>query len=316
MKRIVTILLAGFLCSVSIAASESELARVASPDGHAVAIVSQKVQRGMWMPGPEPPKVKAQYVRLRVTVDGKETYDSGLEDVGEYQPCQFAYDIAWAPDSAHVAFRAISTLRVVGKDGQTNSFELLKDNSLISSFKWTGNRELLVVAKKVSTPLGMHGYPKHYHGYLAKAHNVKLFRVNLDSGITDRFTLDTKDASSTDPYLYKSKDPTFMFQSIVFFNQEISPTANRFAFSDGNAICVYDDVVGKVIARAPVIGSIEGTWWDTNDRLIVGIGLLSGKKQFSTFDIPTETLKEKSSVYLPLWTGAWNNADWFRTGKK
>ncbi len=63
-------------------------------------------------------------------------------------------------------------------------------------------------------------------------------------------------------------------------------------------------------------GSIEGTWWDTNDRLIVGIGLLSGEKHFSTFDISTEAVKEQSSVYLPLWTGAWNNAVWFRTGKK
>jgi hypothetical protein len=107
-----------------------------------------------------------------------------------------------------------------------------------------------------------------------------------------------------------------MFRSIGFLNQEMSPTTNRVAFSDGNAICVYDDAAGKVIASAPVTGSIEGTWWDTNDRLIIGIGLLSGEKHFSTFDIRTGKVEDQSSVYLPIWDGVWNNDAWFRAGKK
>jgi len=174
---------------------------------------------------------------------------------------------------------------------------------LVSSFKWTGNRQLLVVAKRVAEPLDMFGYPKHYHGYLTKSQNVRVFKVDLDSGITERFTADVK-------------EPTFMFRSIGFRNQEIAPATNRVAFSDGNAICVYDDSLGKVVATAPVNGSIEGTWWDTNDRLIVGIALLSGEKHFSTFDLKTGKAEDQSATYLPAWDSVWNNEGWFRTGKK
>lgn len=279
------------------------MARVKSPDGHAVATVTVKTQRGMWLPGPEPPRVKGQWVRLAVTVDGKLKYDSGFEDVGVYQPCNFAYDLGWSPDSGHVAFRAISTLRVVGRDGELQSFDVARDNSLVSSFKWTGNRQLLVVAKKVAEPLDMFGYPKHYHGYLTKSQNVKVFTADLESGVAERFSVDVK-------------EPTFMFRSIGFLNQEIAPASPRVAFSDGNAICVYDDVLGKVVATAPVSGAIEGTWWDSNDRLIVGIALLSGEKHFSSFDVKTGEVNDESSTYLPIWDGVWNNESWFRTAKK
>ena len=256
----------------------------------------------MWLPGPEPPKVKGQWVRLAVTVDGQTTYDSGFEDVGVYQPCDFAYDLAWSPDSGHVAFRAINTLRVVGKDGNLQSFDVTRDNALVSSFKWVGNRRLLVVAKQVAEPLDMFGYPKHYHGYLTKSQNVKVFTVDLDAGVAGRFAVDVK-------------EPTFMFRSIGFLNQEIAPATNRVAFSDGNAICVYDDASGKVVATAPVNGPIEGTWWDSSDRLIVGVGLLSGEKHFSMFDIKTGKLEDQSATYLPLWDSQWTHEDWFRSGR-
>ena len=107
-----------------------------------------------------------------------------------------------------------------------------------------------------------------------------------------------------------------MFRSIGFLNQEVCPTGNRVAFSSGRAICVYDDAVGKVIATAPVDGSIEGTWWDTHDKLVVGIGLLSGEKRFSTFDVKTEKVEDASSAYLPMWDGTWYREDWFRAGQK
>lgn len=316
MKQIWSIVIGAVLASSCMAAPETEMARVQSPDGHAVATVTVKTQRGMWLPGPEPPKVKGQWVQLAVTVDGKQKYDSGFEDVGVYQPCNFAFDLAWSPDSAHVAFRAISTLRIVGKDGKIQSFDVAKDNSLVSSFKWTSNKELLVVAKKVSDPLDMHGYPRHYHGYLAKGWDLRVFRVSLTSGVTNRFTLDTKDTTVTDRFAQDAKEPTFMFRSIGFLNQEICPTTNRVAFSNGKAICVYDDSVGKVIATAPVDGSIEGTWWDTNDKLVVGIALLSGEKHFSAFDLKTGKVEEQSTIYLPMWDGSWNNEGWFRSGKK
>jgi hypothetical protein len=298
MRQIGSILVGAVLASLCMGSSETEMARVKSPDGHAVATVTVKTQRGMWLPGPEPPKVKGQWVRIAVTVDGKQKYDSGFEDVGVYQPCNFAYDLGWSPDSGHVAIRAISTLRVVGRDGRSQPFDVTKDNSLVSSFKWYGNRQIIVVAKKVAEPLGMFGYPKHYHGYLTKSLNVKVYRIDLDAGISERFAADVK-------------EPTFMFRSIGFLNQEIAPGTNRVAFSDGNAISVYDDSLGRVVATAPVNGSIEGTWWDTNDKLIIGIALLSGEKHFSILDVKTGKVEDGSSTYLPIWDSEWNNEGWF-----
>ena len=273
-----------------------------SPDGRAVALITRKVQHGVCLPGPEPPKVEAKWVRLSVTFDGKQAYSSGFEDVGIYQSSD-AHDVRWAPDSRHVAFRAITALRVVAADGSAQSFDVVTGNALISSFQWISNSEMIVVAKAVYDRLDMYGYPRHYHGFLTKASKVQVFRVGLDTGVTERFATGVS-------------WPVFMFRSAWFENQEISPFAKRVAFSDGKALCVYDDDARKVVATAPVDGSIEGTWWETNDRLIVGIALLSGEKRFSVFDLKAGTLEDRTAKYLPLWDGTWRKADWFRSGNR
>jgi len=231
-------------------------------------------------------------------------YDGGFENVGVYQAFPFAVDLAWAPDSEHLAYRSITTLHVVSKLGAVQSFVVIQGNALISSFKWLDNRELLVVTKQITDPLDMFGYPQHYHGYLAKATQVRIVRVHLDSGLTERFT-------------QAVQQPTFMFHSIGFQNQEISPTSSRVAYSDGHALCVYDDAVGKVIATVPMPGAIEGTWWETNDRLIVGLCMLSGgERHFVSVDLPSGHVEDQTRQLRPRWKLLWDNADWFRAPKR
>lgn len=286
------------------------------------------------MPGPEPAKTKGKWIRLTVSVDGKQVYDSGFEDVGVFQSLPFAVDLLWAPDSGHVAYRLITAFRIVNRAGKHQTFDIIKDNSLISSFQWTGNKELLVVSKKVDDPLDMYGYPQHYHGYSTKAKNIRVLRVNLDSGITERFIGDVK-------------DPTFMFRSIGFINQEISPTSNRVAFSDGTNLCVYDDMAGKLIRRVKIPqksapkpdlppdyppdaakavaalssepAQLEGIWWQTNDKLVAGVGLLGfPAKSFYTYVVSTNTMADVTGNLLPVWTGSdragnYQDSDWYRS---
>lgn len=284
--------------------SRTELARLPSPDGQAVATLTTLEQRGMWQAGPEPPKVKERGVRLTLAYHGRQVYDGGFENVGVYQAFPFAVDLVWAPGSERLAYRSITTLHIVSKLGAVQSFAVIRGNELISSFKWLDDRELLVVTKRITDPLDMFGYPQHYHGYLAKATQVRIVRVRLSAGLTERFTQPVQ-------------QPTFMFHSIGFQNQEISPTSNRVAYSDGHALCVYDDAVGKVIATVPIPGAIEGTWWETNDRLIVGLGLLSGgERRFVSVDLPSGRVEDQTLQLLPRWTLLWNNADWFRAPKR
>lgn len=278
-----------------------ELGREASPDGTGLAKITAKTTHGAPLPGPEPPEIKSKSVRLTVTTKGKIVYDSGFQEIGRFQHLPMIADIAWAPDSSRVACRLVNSFCIVDEGGRRKDFPLVEpsDNSLISSFRWTGNRELLVVIKLIDDPLGMHGYPQHYHGYLAKSKCVRIARLNLDTGITNRFLLATA-------------SPTFMFHSCGFQNQEIAPDTNRVAFSAGYALCVYDDGLGRLVARVPVDGSIEGTWWDTNDRVIIGIGLLSGQLHFSRLDVRTGRMTDQTAQLLPFWTRNWERLDWFR----
>ena len=278
----------------------TELARVAAPDGHAVATVTSKVQLGPWQVGPEPPKVTALWVRLTLSTGWWNQYNSGYEALGVYQKPEFAYDVAWAPDSAHVAFRAVNALRIVGQDGQCRTVELAPSNSLISSFKWTDNKTLLVVTKRSSEPLDLYGYPNQYHAYQTQAQDVRIYRVDLSGGVTERFSTPVD-------------NPRFMFHSILFIDQEFSPLSSRVAFSDGHALCVYDDAVGKLIAKVPLSGSIEGTWWVTDERLLIGLGLLSSPDlHFAALDLPNGRVEDQTGAVLPLWQRNWNDADWYR----
>ena len=146
----------------------------------------------------------------------------------------------------------------------------------------------------------MFGHPQHYHGYLAKAKSIKIVRVNLDGEVSERFTRPVN-------------GPTFMFQSVGFKNQEVSPYSDRVAFSDGAAVCVYDDTAGKVVAKAAITGSVEGTWWETEDKIIFGLGLLSSPdRRFASFDLADSKVQDPTAALLPLWDGQWASVDWFR----
>lgn len=278
----------------------TEIARVTAPDGHAVATVTSRVQFGPAQTYAEPPKVKALWVRLTVNTGWWNQYNSGFEAIGVNQKPEFAYDVAWAPDSAHVAFRAINALRIVGTDGQCRTVEVAPSNSLISSFKWTDNKTLLVVTKRSSEPLDMYGYPNQYHAYLTLAQDVRIFRVDLAGGVAKRFSMPVD-------------KPRFMFHSISFINQEFSPLSSRFVFSDGHALCVYDDAAGKLIAKVPLNGPVESTWWATDERLLIGLGLLSSPEpHFAALDLPTGLVEDQTGAVLPLWPRSWNDADWYR----
>lgn len=156
--------------------------------------------------------------------------------------------------------------------------------------------------KEIDEPLDTFGYPQHYHGYLAKARSIRIVRVNVNGDVSERFT-------------QVVNEPTFMFQSVGFRNQEVSPYSDRVAFSDGAAVCVYDDTAGKVMTRAAIAGSVEGTWWETKDRIILGRGLLSStERRFTSLDLADGEVRDRTAALLPLWDGRWANVDWFRVG--
>ncbi|HON07554.1 MAG TPA: hypothetical protein PLW02_05570 [Verrucomicrobiota bacterium] len=97
--------------------SKNEWARVHSPDGQAAIIVSSKDKHMIQMPGPEPPRTLSRKARFLVEVKGRKVHDTGYKDVGVYQSIPNAFDVAWSPDSDHVAYRLITTLRIVSRDG-------------------------------------------------------------------------------------------------------------------------------------------------------------------------------------------------------
>jgi hypothetical protein len=208
-----------------------------------------------------------------------------------------------------------------------------------------------VVAKKTSYPLDMMGKPYYYQGYLDRAKDTRIFQLHLTKGKTER-------------YRQAVARPTFLFHAVHFCVEEISPKADRVAFSDGDNLCIYDDVAGKLVAqieipqkppamtppqvvypagankarpprrgpaRAANAPQLEGVWWQDDDTVVIGIGLLGSpddKKAFCTCDVPTKTLTDQSKVLLPAWFDRlkagevhgpyWLYADpaWFRSALK
>lgn len=198
----------------------------------------------------------------------------------------------------------------------------------------------------------MFGKPYMYDGYCAKAKDIHITRLHLTKGKTDR-------------YQQAADKPTFLFHAIDFCLDEISPKANRVAFSDGVNLCVYDDTAGEVVAKiripqrpSPIppptisyppgvnrarpsragIGDrslkpaqLESVWWQTNDTVVIGVGLLGSpdnKKAFYTYDIPSKTLTNRSNILLPAWlrrlkegedhdpSWLYGDPDWFRPAMK
>ena len=233
---------------------EEELGRVKSPDGRSVAILFHRYKHGPGGP-PEPPKTLERWARLKISRDGKTIYDSGYENLNIYQmSAGFALDVMWSPDSSHLAYRHIASFRIVDSDGKATAYDVVPEKSVISSFRWIDNERLLVVSKKTGYPLAMHGKPYMYNGYIDQAEDIRITRLDLLKGKTERYTQalndiqgDTKrHEQAVKPWNRKRLDkPTFLFHAINFRMDEISPKADRVAFSDGANLYVYDDTAGK-----------------------------------------------------------------------
>ncbi len=296
-------LLIGLLCLLVSCTVYEPSSPITSPDGKGMAVLSFKKTTDVPMPGPEPPRTKERWTRLTVWRTGAVVYDTGFEKVGVYQTGLGTYDLLWSSDSSFLAYRMLNTFRIIAMDGKVTSFNIIKDNALISSFKWIGNKEILVVSKGVDEPLGMYGDPVHYHGYLAKATYVKVSKIHLDTGVIERFRL-------------QINHPTFIFHSLGFVVDEISPYSSRVAFSDGENINVFDDESGKVIATAPVNGTIQGIWWSDNNTVILGLGLLSKPElKFAVFNISDCTVEDVTKKLLPFWDHrSYSQSNWFRPG--
>lgn len=248
----------------------------------------------------------------------------------------FALDLMWSPDSTRLAYRHITSLRIIGIDGKVTIYNMVPEDSVIASLCWIDNENILVVSKTECYPLDMYGKPYYYNGYIGKAKDIRITRLNLIKGYTEC-------------YQQEVSNPTFLFHSVGFYLDEISPKADRVAFSDGINFCIYDVTVGKILGKIkipqkpapkpdpttpgmenPTIraaiekmvskpAQLEGVWWQTNDKLVIGLGLLSGYvKSFYTYDIPTKVLTDKTDVLLPIWNGNekasnYGDSDWYRT---
>lgn len=326
---------AGGLSELLPGTRKDELAQITSPDGGATAVLTHKERHGMALP-PEPPKTLERWSRLTVISRKKTVYDSGDERLNLYQMSPgFALDMGWSPNSNRLAFRHIGELRVIGLEGKATTHGLAKE-LLVTSFRWIDADNLLVVAKKQSYPLGMHGQPFYFQGYIDRATEVQVLHLNVLKGFTELY----RQAVSA---------PTFLFHSVAFRLDEISPRADRVAFSDGSNLCIYDVASRKVVVQTrlpqkpapktdpgapgmddPLIrkvteqmanepAQLEGVWWQTNDTLVIGMGLLSGPtKSFYTYDIPTKTLTDKTDAVLPGWNGSekainYQDAEWYRS---
>ena len=312
---------------------QRELQRIKSPDQRLVAVFWHKEKHGMGLP-PEPPKTLERWVRLKITRTGMPIYDSSYENLNVYQR-SFGLDAMWSPDSGYLAYRHINTLRTIDSDGKAVIQDMLPEHSAISSFRWMDKGNLVIVSKKLESPLS--GYDTHYPcypSYCEKAVGIRITRLSLTKGKT---VLHEQPIKAT----------TFLFHALDFLLDEISPAANRIAFSDGGDLCIYDVEEKKVIAkvaipRKPPVTTgkpgddspeilesindisarpqeLEGLWWQSNEVLIVGMGLLgSNTKFFYTYEIPSKRLTDVTHVLLPIWDGSdeaknYRDSDWYRT---
>lgn len=287
MIRIIRIMCLACLL-VSCSASQEEIAQIKSPDGRGVAIIVRKANKGLPSPPPEPTRTTDSWSQLIVSRDGKVVYNSGFERLGGDQgrpPYTWVFDLLWSTDSERLVYRKVNTVRVVSMDRRVLSFDIVTDNALVSSFKWISSNELLVVSKGVSDQLDLFGEYIQYYGMATNSTYVKVSRVNIDTRkVEQRFKQEVK-------------RPPFVFNSIGFENDEISPYSGRVVFSDGENINVFDDASGKVIAKAPIDGSIKEIRWADNNRVVVGLGVPGARpsqRNFVVFDIKTGKIHKKN----------------------
>ncbi len=314
---LITTAQAGSINELSPETSENELLKLPSPDGHCVAVLLHKEKKGPMLTI-EPPNTLKKWSQLKVMLDGQILYDSGDEELNAFQrDGGFALDLAWSPESAHLAYRHITSLRIIGRDGKSAIHNIAGDASVISSFSWIDNVNLLIVSKKTQYTFDTGVKPYIIYGYIDQTKDIQIIRLNLVNGTTQR-------------HQQLISNPKLLLHSSDFLVEEISPKSDRVAFSDGENLCIYDDTLGTIIAREKIPqklpkkhrlpdnypgefmkiveeilaepGQLEGLWWQSNDRLVIGVGLLGSKiKSFHTYDIPSKTMIDVTSLLLPIW---------------
>lgn len=267
------ILIVGASCSPS-----SEVARATSPNGKAVAVILERETPGLPRIS-EPPKSAGRWAKLSIS---RGSFSTDFEVLNIYDHASFATDLAWSPDSEHLAYRRVNQFRVFGPDNKPIAYNVVTGNSLIASFRWIDTNSLLVVTKTINDPLDLYGKPDTFHGYLARSRAIRIIRINLAGLITERYTLQFPKPEHVD--VVDMYGPTFIFRSAGFLMDEISPSATKVAFGDGTNLCVFDDRTGKVIVQKPLANQIEGVWWLNDDIVLLGLDLLSSNQmKFVTF---------------------------------
>lgn len=350
MRRLIAFFLVACIPNFAAAGSEAaflltgvekyDLPPVKSPDGQLSALLSIKTKYKL--PIVMEPKKEGCSSRLTVFKGNKTIYNSGDEKLNTGAGMGFALDLAWSPDSKHLAFRHISSLRIIGLDGKSGMFNISPENYVITSFRWIDNSNLLVVSKVGKMPLDTFGRPYLYAGYIDEAKTIRISRFNLTSGFTT-------------VYEQTVAEPTFIFHAATFYLDEISPNSDRVAFSDGQNLCICDSNLKKIVAKIKIPqkqpphrpmptptdnedfdsffksveremasrpAHLEGIWWPDNNTLLVGVGLLGGPtKSFYIYDIGKNSLSDKTSVLLPVWNGNqkainYQDPDWYRSALK
>lgn len=308
--------LGGLISGLIPISEQRTLLRLQSPDKHSLAVLSYRENRSFALPF-QPDSILARQCRLKVSSGDKNIYDSGYEGLNIYQTSPgFALDLMWSPDSAHLAYRYIKSLRIIGPDGKSMSPDIALNGSEVTSFKWIDNENLLVVSKRDTPRWDDDTAPCLYDSYIECAGNITITQFNIKAGKTER-------------YQQAMQAPTMLFHSIDYPVEEISPKADRVAFSDGENLCVFDNATGKLIAKTKIpqgkpkdeSAQLEGVWWQTNDRLVIRVVLFeSDRETFYTYDIPSAAMVDVTDTLSPVWNEpsacAHDDPDWYRAAVK
>ena len=273
--------------------STIEVARISSPDGQKEAVVTLKQQHESFNPTPDAPDLQAQWLKLDILSGNKTLFTTGFEGLERYD--HVSEDAIWSPDSTKVAYRLFDQFRIITTQGKCDSYDVCSFNRKVSSYRWRNKDELLLVSKHIDSP------GPFYPGFFSNTKGIQILKLTLGKGTTER-------------YRQTVDEPMFLCHTSSSLIEEISPSVNRVAFSDGHNICVYDDSTGTIIAKEPVEGSVSGIWWVNDDKLVLYLSVPSNteqEEQFYTFDIPSNKLEDVTSKLYPDWHG-YDKPNWFR----
>ncbi|MEI7911604.1 MAG: hypothetical protein WCK77_18375 [Verrucomicrobiota bacterium] len=305
------------------------LKKFESPDGRLTAILTSKWRLGLGLPVAEPPKTTARWARLQIVRDHTMVYDSGDEPLNVYQMSpELALDLVWSPDSSRLAYRYITRLRIIDAAGKVTNHEPPEAESSITCFKWIDNRSLTVVAKQGGIS-SFGGGATHFRGYTEQATAIWIGRLDPAAGYEKL-------------HQQALKKPTFLFHAVDFEVEEISPKGDKVAFSDGTDFCVFDLTTKRIVAKfvvpqkkdrtpdpaalagdkdsrkfvmetAAQPGELEGLWWQDNDRVLMGVGLMGNYiHSFHSYDCTTKEVSDRTARLQPVWDRSYKNPNWFR----